>query len=631
MSSSNKEYQHFIPQFLLKNYSHPFVCPQAKGPSKRCKKHKHEKGKYPGDPVVNNLCLTSEPYTLKETPVTRVFGQLDMYEDMIKSPDKKHRRIEEMLGKMELEASRIFRRITTAYGKGQPDIWLTRTERNLLRKFLFILKYRGSCFHRRFYHGDVESYNSNDKELLQDYMEKHGFESPLDVWFHNLEAIMTLEMDAEMKWIEDLKKRMFPSDAMWFMAHVQCSYMAICTPANPDEEFVLSDNTYNIFEGPNTFIEDEDTGERAGSFHAPFHEFAPISPRLILVLRSLTLPVPEEDRIQGVREQRDDMRKMAFDNVFGAGAKSMLHDLPVKKATNSYSEIIGGIPVLKPGRSSSKGHSKDDRFCFRFFPLETVHVRKINGVFLDNCYMGSSIVFGSQEVFLKTLDWWLTEPCVTGKISMGEFEQVHLKYLRNLETFMKSRGWEKELVYLWKPTPRVHDMEGHRLRALEFRRFMERIEEGKEFGNSAFPEEMKPYEELGGSWGTVFYDMHQSSLMLKLRIKIDAWSHGVDESIRRRNRVLLVEEYINLPCRRFWLYLRQCRFMVMTDGNPGLFEDALGSFQGGMEDELTCFYGSMPSVAVNRYMYEAFMMEENEGAREMQRHLRSLLEGLRPE
>ncbi|RSL73642.1 hypothetical protein CEP54_000077 [Fusarium duplospermum] len=629
MSSGNKEYQHFIPQFLLKNYSHPFVCPQAKGPSKKCKKHKHEKGKYPGDPVVNNLCLTSEPYTLKETPVTRVFGQLDMYEDMIKSPDKKHRRIEEMLGKMELEASRIFRRITTAHAKGQPDIWLTRTERDLLRKFLFLLKYRGSGFHRRFYHGDAESYNSNDKELLQDYMEKHDFESPLDVWFHNLEAIMTLEMDPEMKWIKELRKHMFPSDAIWFTMHVQSSYMAICTPANSDEEFILSDNTYNVFEGPNTFIEDEDTGERASSFHASFHEFAPVSPRLMLVLRSLALPIPEEDKIESVREFRDVMRKMAFDNIYGDGVKSMLHDLPVRKATNSYSEIIDGAPVLKPGHS--KGRSKDDRFCFRFFPIETVHVQKINGVLLDNCYMGSSIVFGSQEIFLKTLDWWLTEPCITGKISMGEFEHVHLKYLKSLEAFMKARGWDKKLVYLQKPTPRVHDVEGFRLRELEFRRFMERMKEGKEFDNVAFPEEMKPYEELGGSWKTLFYDMHQSGLMIKLRIKIDAWSHGVDEDIRRRNRILLVEEYMNLPCRRFWLFLKQCRFMVMTDGNPALFEDASSSFRCGMEDKLTCFYGSMPSVAVNRYMYEAFLIDENMEAHHMRRHLRSLIERLRPE
>ncbi|KAL2670701.1 hypothetical protein Neosp_014500 [[Neocosmospora] mangrovei] len=498
MSSANKEYQHFIPQFLLKNYSHPFVCPQAKGPSKKCKKHKHEKGKYPGDPVINNLCLTSEPYTLEETPVTRIFGQVNMYEYMTASPDKKNRRIEEMLGKMEFEASKIFRRITTAYGKGQPDIWLSRTERNLLRKFLFILKYRGSTFHRRFYHEDSESYNSNDKELLQEYMEKRGFESPLDVWFHNLETIMTLEMDTEMKWMHEIRKRMFHLDAMWFTAHVQYSYMAICTPTNPDEEFILSDNSYNVFEGPNNFIEDAETGERTSSTHGSFHEFAPISPRLMLVLRSFVLPVPDEDKIQSIRDQRDDMRTLCFYKKFGADVKSMLHDLPVRKATNNYSEIINGVSTLKPGRS--KGHSKDDRFCFKFFPLQTVHVRKINGILLDNCYRCSGIVFGSQEAFLKTLDWWLTEPCITGKVVVGEFEHINTKYLKNLEAFMKMRGWDGKLVYTQKPTPQVPNIESYRLQKIEHNRFMERM--GQKTFKDPFPEQMKPYEELVGDTDT---------------------------------------------------------------------------------------------------------------------------------
>ncbi|KAM0429597.1 hypothetical protein ACHAPT_006193 [Fusarium lateritium] len=588
MSSVRKEYQHFIPQFLLKNYSHPFVCPQAKGPSKKCKKHKHDKGKYPGDLVVNNLSLTSEPYTLNETPVARMFGQLDMYEDMESSPDKKHRRIEKMFGQMESEASRIFRRITTTFDQGQPHIWLSRTERNLLRKFLFLLKYRGSTFHRRFYHGDAESYDSNDKELLQDYMKEHGFEKPLDVWFHNLETIMTLEMDAEKKWTQTIIDRMFPGDARWFVMHVEFNYMAICTPANPDEEFILSDNSYNVFEGPNTFIEDEVTGERTGSWHVGFHEFAPVSPRLMLILRSFSLPVPEEDKVQSVREWRRDMRKLCVDNIFGPDTKSMMHDLPVHKARNSYSEIVDGVPVLKPGRS--KGFSKDDRFCFSFFPLKKGHVRKINGILLDNSYICSSIAFGSREAFLNILDWWLTEPCNTGKIVMGEYEHVHFKYLKNLEAFMKTTGWGKELVYRRDPTPRVHDLESRRLQQVKFARAMEgmaRMAKKPETVKAFYSEKLKPYRELAGSLETFFYDMHQSSLMLKLRIKIDAWSKGVDEAIRQRNRVLLMQEYMNLPSRRFWLYLKSCRLMVLAHGRPELSEDSMKDLERGREDEVT--------------------------------------------
>lgn len=51
--------------------------------------------------------------------------------------------------------------------------------------------------------------------------------------------------------------------------------------------------------------------------------------------------------------------------------------------------------------------------------------------------------------------------------------------------------------------------------------------------------------------------------MWNLRIKIDVWSAGIDESIRERNRLLLIEMYLQLPRRRVWLYLKQWRSGVL--------------------------------------------------------------------
>ena len=53
--------------------------------------------------------------------------------------------------------------------------------------------------------------------------------------------------------------------------------------------------------------------------------------------------------------------------------------------------------------------------------------------------------------------------------------------------------------------------------------------------------------------------------MMELRIKIDAWSHGVDEEIRIRNRDLLIAEYLRMPARRLWGYLHIVRHMSMSD------------------------------------------------------------------
>jgi hypothetical protein len=44
--------------------------------------------------------------------------------------------------------------------------------------------------------------------------------------------------------------------------------------------------------------------------------------------------------------------------------------------------------------------------------------------------------------------------------------------------------------------------------------------------------------------------MKQAALMWKLRVKIDVWSKGLDETLRQHNRDLLIEDYLWLPQRR---------------------------------------------------------------------------------
>jgi len=58
--------------------------------------------------------------------------------------------------------------------------------------------------------------------------------------------------------------------------------------------------------------------------------------------------------------------------------------------------------------------------------------------------------------------------------------------------------------------------------------------------------------------------------MWKLRVKIDVWSQGLEESLRQRNRVLLIKSYLQLPPRRVWLFVKRMRFELLT--NPQSFE-----------------------------------------------------------
>ena len=168
---------------------------------------------YPNDPVIRNLDLTVDPPVICETPVARILGRMNMYRDTSKH-QKQQQHIEEMFSKLESRVSDVFRKITKAFEKGEQELWITRDERNLLRKFLFILKYRGPTYHRRYYHDHPADYIAEDRESMLEYMAEKGFTRPVDVWFDNIKAIVELEMDPELKWMSKLPKRMYRSDAM---------------------------------------------------------------------------------------------------------------------------------------------------------------------------------------------------------------------------------------------------------------------------------------------------------------------------------------------------------------------------------------------------------------------------------
>lgn len=89
----------------------------------------------------------------------------------------------------------------------------------------------------------------------------------------------------------------------------------------------------------------------------------------------------------------------------------------------------------------------------------------------------------------------------------------------------------------------------------------------------------------GGSKHTFIGDMEQVGLMMKLRIKIDAWSWGIDEGLRERNRELLMNAYLRLPPGRVWLYLKHWRSTQMHDpDSPVLAADHIHEHWDGPED-----------------------------------------------
>lgn len=443
--ATSTQYHHFVPRFLLKNFAHPYIPPKGGASVPPNLPNGSSRGRlYRGEPVLNNLDLASEVPEITQRSVKKTFGQADMYRDTTRPHAEQHL-VEEMFSQLESEASTICRKITTSFDERSRGLWLSRNERNLLRKFLFLMKYRGSGFHRRFYHKTTTDYDANDKDTLLGYMQSKGFTSPMDVWLDNIKTVINLEMDDESKWITELPKRMYPDDAQWLIMHCQSMYMAICTPSKPEDEFILTDNSYNVHEGPTETLLDPSRGDYQPSTWLSFHEFAPLSPRLMIVLRSFLLPSPLEDISPKVKASRDRLWSAAVEEPFGSDATSLLADLPVHKCRNNYTEMSTGKLqfVLHEDGSLRSSH----RFFFSFFPIETNHVNSINGILLDNASVCNSVVFQSQNTFRRTLEWYMTEPYRIGKRVTRDPGDKQLRLLLSLAAIMKKLGSKQVPVW----------------------------------------------------------------------------------------------------------------------------------------------------------------------------------------
>ncbi|KAK4172910.1 hypothetical protein QBC36DRAFT_67859 [Triangularia setosa] len=469
MASPSPQYQHFVPQFLLRNFSHPY---KPDGPTK---KRKYEKGMFPKDKVLRHVDLTLDPPAICEKPINRILGQINMYDNPNK-PTAVQREVEVLFSKLESQANLVFRKITRAHEDKQTGLRISRAERDIVRKFLFLLMYRNKGFHDRFNHTTLEGYNENDKEQVREYMHKNNITTPLDVWLDGMKTIINLDMDPEKNWVTTLMRQMYPQDAMWFWVHVEFSYMAVLTPAKVDDEFILTDNAYSIFEGSNNSVQDSETLEIIETKYTPLHTFAPISPKLMIVLRTDIFPSPLEDAFEGVKEMKALHRSLWHVPLESPGSDkvcSLLADLPITKAGNNYTMIVDGRLQPMADRPLKRSHA--DRFDFTIFPVKRRHVNMINGILLDNCAPCTSVVFESRDAFARSLEWYLTAPCSMGKVLGGKHKEIRRKALLKLEAISRSLGSHKKTE--WKDLDEVvmHNVKRWRTKNLQKQRHLVRL------------------------------------------------------------------------------------------------------------------------------------------------------------
>ncbi|KAF4541535.1 uncharacterized protein LTHEOB_8530 [Lasiodiplodia theobromae] len=453
-SQEPKKYGHYIPRFLLRNFAHHSEAAILRNKKfeeqKRNQKIEGKRGKKKKWSKPDMLYVLQLEPEIKKTEVElgRVFGQDDMYRDLQRSTNQHH--VEEQLGKLECAVAPIIRKIREAQENGLPTVQLLRTERDELRRFLFVMRYRGSNQHKRFYHRDIETYNAPDRHRMVQYMRKKGFKEPIEVWLDNIKTMAEVKIDKDGEWFSEILDRMYPGDAEWAFVNLQLMYLSFCTPSEHDEEFLLTENAFDIYEGPVSFQLNPITGEKITTACTEYHNFAVISPKIMMVLRSTLLPNAEEDALPGMREKRRLQREMhrRLHSEYDMTG-SFLETLPVTKARNSYTKIVGGMPVLIDGEDGTP--RADHRFDFRFFPLNSTNVQRINAVILNESYNSSSIAFVSPVAARKALEYYLTDPCkVAGayplKIVSDPYDPTLLQ-LQKLEQAARLLGSDVRLMY----------------------------------------------------------------------------------------------------------------------------------------------------------------------------------------
>ncbi|KAE8853016.1 hypothetical protein HRS9122_00008 [Pyrenophora teres f. teres] len=440
---SGSQYQHYIPRFLLRRFSTtPVVYRTGKN---------NRRQRVKGNEIVNVADISKYPPEITEALVAEIYGKYDMYNDNSRSTQKEQRQMENKLSGLEARASKIIARIIDTHRDGKDGIWLSRPDKDLLRKFLFVMKYRGPIFFKRFNHQTAEEYSSDDRIQFLRYMQEKGFRRPLDVWFDNLNKIIDMDMDPAGHWAETLAETIYPPDADWVQANIRSMYLALVSPSDTSEEFILTENAFGIHEGPVSISVDRLTGKITTTASTEFHLLNVISPHLALVLRSNYLPEPFED----MNPRLSKNRKLLLDlNMLGHidpdATTSLLYDLPVAKARNSYTTVVDGCILLADGADGKPRPS--DKFYFTFFQLETRHLQTINTVMLDQAHCISTLVYKSQLALRKALEFYLSASTQTTGIysikTIGDRpDDPMLLLLRKLEHLAHQLGSDVKANY----------------------------------------------------------------------------------------------------------------------------------------------------------------------------------------
>ncbi|KAF8420251.1 hypothetical protein EV426DRAFT_251183 [Tirmania nivea] len=585
------EYQHFVPRLVLRE----FATAEARVAATDRR-----------NPSISVYSLADGSIT--PSPVARCYGYTNMYQDVGASlTDEMH--IEKALSVLEGQASRIITRIKRAQARNAPSVTLTRTERNCVRKFLFVMKIRTPYFWTK-YSCTKEEYQHIDREYLLEFMQERNFTRPIEVWLHTLKTIMDTPIDANGKWGKTVTDTCFFHDADWFIQHMNGSFMAFCQPADMDDEFIISDTAFGIHEGPTEvstrFIpQGAITSREAGrpyfrsklnksgtsnGWYTEYHHLAPFSPKLLLVLRSNDLRTEETKR---------NLREIANSGLPGAhrwAIPSVFEHLHLEPPEPSYGRNIT-FEQFKP--------SDQDTFTFPLHKLSNRDLVLFNSIILNE--VRRNLTWNSDLAMKRTLEAYLKEELFLLPMSpllffAGEdLDVTRREKLHKLLELLKGSLGEEAERSAPSITSHIKGMHG-------FEKNLQNIAQ------------QKGYFKLGGRAGNWTRDFFQSNLVSKMRNKIaDALPPG-DHRLTYRQAVLRneLEFFATLPPIVIYLHVGMWRMVQKKrQSRPGvtaeqIFKQVMSEEEDGAENAVANLVPHIPRQHLSKLMLHASLRRVNQ-------------------
>lgn len=214
---SDNQYHHYIPRFILKNFSidkyeRTFECyPVNKVKGKK----KNPKKKYTKIYINHSTYAKIFPeyiklYSLQSkklytSMIKRCYGVTNLYKDITNTNDVMY--IEKRLSYLESISSTIINNIKNCYKNSKLSrVVITRKDLLTLKKFLFIMQYRKDKRKEQYINS---RFTIGTYILMIKYMNIHKFDHPKDVWLNNIKQIIDTDNMKIMKMNINYLKHMY--------------------------------------------------------------------------------------------------------------------------------------------------------------------------------------------------------------------------------------------------------------------------------------------------------------------------------------------------------------------------------------------------------------------------------------